>query len=148
MSSSKYFADLLPDAGLRRLVELSGIVFALLGVLLLLSLPLHLGLTIPGAGAWLSFCAWELVLLRRGFDVCRRIRVMADGGLLLLGADGSWRAAHLVTGTVVLSRYAWIRCRTEQGQYCTELVSGNCRESDDWRRLQVIWRHIGGTVRS
>ena len=144
MSSSKYFADLPPDAGLRRLVELSGIVFATLGTLLLLTLPLHPGATIPGAVAWLSFFSWEFILLRRGFVSCHRIRVMADGGIRLLGADGSWRTARLATGTVVLRRYAWIRCRTEPGQYCAELVRGNCRESEDWRRLQVIWRLIGG----
>ena len=146
MSSSKYVADLPPDARLRRLVQLCGILFAMLGVRVLLSLPLHPAVTIPGAGAWRSFCAWEFILLRRGFVVSCRIRVMADGELRLLGPDGSWRSARLVTGTVVLRRYAWIRYRTEAGQYCAEFVRGSCRKSDDWRRLQVIWRHIGGTL--
>ncbi len=69
---------------------------------------------------------------------------MADGSLRVFGANGGWYTARLATGTVVLRRYAWIRCRMEPGRYCAELLRGNCRKSDDWRRLQVIWRHIGG----
>ena len=146
MSSSKYFADLPPDPRLRRLVQLSGIVLAMLGVLLVLTLPLRPMATIPSAGAWLSFCVREFILLRRGFALCCRIRIMADGALRVLGPDGNWRVARLASGTVVLRRYAWIRCRIEAGQYCAELVRGNCRQSHDWRRLQVIWRHVGGAL--
>ena len=76
MSSSKFFADLPIDPHLRRLVQLSGLVFAALGALLLLTLPLRPVVTIPGAVIWLLSCVRQFILLRRGFIACHRIRVM------------------------------------------------------------------------
>lgn len=146
MSSSTYVADLHPDARLRQLVLLSGTGLSGVGALLIFGLPWHIAATTAGACLWLAFCARELMILRRSFISCRRFRVMADGAVLLLGEDGDWRAAELAPGSIVLRRLAWIRCRTDRGDCFSELVSGSCRKSDDWRRMQVIWRHIGGAL--
>ena len=145
MSSSKYSAELCPDVLLRRVVLVSGMGFTVLGVALILTLPLHLAALIAGSVGWLLFCARELVIAGRGFSYCRRLRIAEGGDILLLDPDGVWKAARLLSGSAVLRRVGWILFETSEGRRYAELVRGRCRESDDWRRLQVIWRHIGGT---
>ena len=145
MSSSKYSAELRPDPLLRRLVLVSGTGLAVLGVALILSLPLHAAALIAGCVGWLLVCARELVSAGQGFSYCRRLRIAVDGEILLLDPDGVWQPARLLSGSAVLRRVGWILFETIEGRQFAELVRGRCRESDDWRRLQVIWRHIGGT---
>lgn len=145
MSSSTYSADLYPDRALRRIVLLSGIGLAALGVVVILTLPLHLAIKIVGVIGWLLLSYRELVYLRRAHARCKCLRITAGGDLWLLGSSGDWHMARILPGTVVLRRIAWIRCRTRQGCDSVELVRGNCRESHDWRRLQVIWQYVGGT---
>jgi hypothetical protein len=107
-------------------------------------MPLHWALKTAAVLAWLLLCVRELGILSRGFAHCDGLRLSADGQLLVLDARGNWQAARILAGTVVLRRLAWIRCRTGQGQRCAELLRGDSRLSRDWRRLQVIWQHIGG----
>ena len=145
MSSGKYSAELRPDALLRRLVVLSGAGLAMLGVAVIFTLPLHAGVLIAASVGWLLLCARELVVACRRFSNCRRLRISVGGEILLLDAGGTWHPARLLSGSVVLRRIGWILIETGQGRRFAELVRGRCRESDDWRRLQVIWRHIGGT---
>ena len=145
MSSIKYSAELRPDALLRRVVLVSGMAFAVLGVVLILTLPLHAAALIAGSVGWLLLCARELVVAGRGFSYCCRLRIAMDGDILLLDPDGVWQPARLLSGSAVLRRVGWILFETSEGRQFAELVRGRCRESDDWRRLQVIWRHIGGT---
>lgn len=145
MSSSKYAAELNPDALLRRWVLLSGAGLAAVGVALILILPLHRAALFGGSVAWLLLCARELVTAVRGFSCCRRLHVSAGGELLILDPDGVWQRARLLSGSVVLRRIGWLLFEMSDGRRFTELLRGRCRESDDWRRLQVIWRHIGGT---
>ena len=52
-------------------------------------------------------------------------------------------AAAAVTGSLLLRRTAWIRIQSERGEVFAELLRGKCRRSVNWRRLHVIWRHIG-----
>jgi hypothetical protein len=53
----------------------------------------------------------------------------------------------MLSGGVLLSELGWIRLSVvlPDGRKLVlgEFVRGNARESADWRRLQVIWRHIG-----
>jgi len=144
MSSIKYSAELRPDALLRRVVLVSGMVFAVLGVVLILTLPLHAAALIAGSVGWLLLCARELVVAGQGFSYCCRLRIAVDGDILLLDPDGVWQPARLLSGSAVLRRVGWILFETSEGRQFAELVRGRCRQSDDWRRLQVIWRHIGG----
>lgn len=145
MSSSIFSAELQPDALLRRLVLLSGASLAVLGVALILSLPLRGAVLFSGSVGWLIFCAREIFIVGRGFSYCRRMRISVGGEILMLDPDGEWQPARLLFGTVVLRRVGWILFETSDGRRFAELLRGRCRESDDWRRLQVIWRHIGGT---
>ena len=145
MSSNAYVAELQPAPGLRRVVLLSGSALCLIGLLLISGMPVHLAVMIPGMLAWLSFAVWEIARLARGYDDCIRLRFGIDGYLRYLDHDGRWREGRLLRGSVVLSRLAWIRFETVGGNCVSELLRGDCRASHDWRRLQVIWRHIGAT---
>ena len=145
MSSSTYSADLHPDPAMRRIVVLSGAGFCGIGVALILAMPLQPVVLITGLGGWLALCAWELIKMYRGYALCRRLRMSVGGELLLLDPLGNWHTARLLPGSVLLRRVGWIRLETGIGHRCAEPVRGSCRESDDWRRLQVIWRHIGAT---
>ena len=148
MSSSTYSAELYPDAVLRWLVLFSGSIFGAAGIALILTLPLHWLLLVAGSVGWLTLFVSELVGMSRGFVRCCRLRMTPDGEILLLDPEGNWHAARLLPGSVLLRRVGWIRLKIEQGQQCAEPVRGSCRESEDWRRLHVIWRHIGATPRS
>jgi len=145
VSSSTYSADLNPDPALRRVVLLSGAGFCAIGVSLILAMPLHPAVLIAGSGGWLALCARELIMTVRGYALCCRLRMLVGGELLLLDPLGNWQRARLLPGSVLLRRIGWIRLETGIGHRGAELVRGSCRESDDWRRLQVIWRHIGAT---
>ena len=145
MSSNTYFADLHPDNSLRLLVLVSGAFLAVVGVALIFALPLHGAASFIGSCTWLVWCGWDLVKVSRGYALCCRLRLRANGDVLLLDPQGNWRAARLLAGSILLRRVGWIRVETELGQHCAEPIRGSCRESVDWRRLQVIWRHIGAT---
>ncbi len=145
MSSNTFSADLDPDAMLRVIVLVSGIALGSLGVVLVVALPLHPAPKLLGCCAWLVFCWWEISMLARGFDDCGRLRMAAGGLLMYLDHKGEWREARLLPGSVVLQRVAWIRYRTDAGLRAAELLRGDCRVGNDWRRLQVIWRHVGAT---
>lgn len=70
----------------------------------------------------------------------------AGGAVEVVGQDGGWRAATLQNGSVVLSEFAWLRIETCDGRKVVELLRGNCRKNKEWRRLQMIWRHLGGSA--
>lgn len=131
---------------MRRAVLLSGLGLHAAGIGIIMTAALPCVLTLAAAAAWLMLGAREIVHLRRGFCRCRRLRLMADGRLLLLDERGHWRTAALLPGSVVLRRLAWIRFQTEQGSRGAELLRGHCRAVHDWRRLQVIWPHVGGAL--
>ena len=143
MSSSRYSAELQTDPALRRLVLLSGVGLGAIGLLLTLRLPVHPALAGTGALGWSAYTAWELCKAMSGYATTRVLRIAADGSLRRRDATGCWRPARLLEGSVVLARLAWIRFETEHGTTVAELFRGDPRKSHDWRRLQVIWRHIG-----
>ncbi len=83
--------------------------------------------------------------LRRAWARYRSIDVYPDGRVELVGTDGERRDARLEDGTVVLSRFGWLRLSTATDGYFAELVSGVAATPFHWRRLQVIRRHIGAS---
>jgi len=124
---------------------MSGGFLGTIGFVLILMLPVHTLVLLLGSAAWLLVSAYELREIRRGFARCRRLRVTADGGILLLDSSGDWQPGRLLPGSILLRRIGWLRVTDSKGLINVELLRGNCRESHDWRRFQVIWRHIGGT---
>ena len=145
MSSNAYFAELRPDPALRRLVLWSGAALGAAGLVACLYLPLPIPVRVLAGLAWAASSVHELARLRRAWRDCTALRVSADGSAAVCGADGGWRPAALPGGGIVLRRAAWIRLRTGAGPVWAEPLRGGCRKSPDWRRLQVVWRHVGAT---
>jgi len=146
MSSNTFSAELKPDPCLRRIVMLSGGLLGASGVLLILALPLRPVALVAASCGWLALSLRELVGLHRGFVQCCAIRVNTDGELLCLDPAGDWHVGRLLGGSILLRRFGWMRLENGQGRESVEPIRGACRESHDWRRLQVIWRHIGATL--
>ncbi len=143
MSSNAYLAELEPDPTLRVLVLLSGIGLGIVGLMLILGLALPAPAIALGVALWFYCILLETSVLAREFRNSRGLRMHPDCSLLRLDQEGRWRPVRLLPGSVVLPRLAWIRFETDRGVRSAELLRGNRRESHDWRRLQVIWRHIG-----
>lgn len=145
MSSNSYWSCLTPDPDLRLVVDVAAQLLIAASIALVLTMSLGVLPRFGAALACLGLGRFELLRLRRGFRCCREIRLASDGSALLRDEDGRWVVASLRSGSLVLPRLAWLRLRTVSGVLVTELVCGDSRTGQDWRRLQVIWRHIGGS---
>ena len=131
---------------MRRAVFVSGIAFGVLGCGLIASLPMKATWQVLTGIAWSASVLRELQLLHRAWTNCRRVRMSADGACAILGRDGEWRPGRLVSGGVLLARIGWLRLQASGGPVFAELVHGERRTNRDWRRLHVIWRHIGMSI--
>ncbi len=143
MSSTAYSACLDADAGLRRLTLVIALALATIGLLLIVTMPATAFVRAAAAAAWLLLCVRDLAGFRRGYGRYRRLVIDQERQIGLLDGDGNWRAARILPGSIVLRRYAWLRIRDEDGVVFAEPVRGRCRGNPQWRRLQVLWRHVG-----
>ena len=112
-------------------------------MVIILTLPLDQAVRFFACLAWLAVLYRELTNLQWGFDTFSRIRLLSDGELTLLDGEQNWVPAELLNGSVLCAKVAWIRIETANGRQFAELITGDSRQSQEWRRLQVIWRHIG-----
>jgi len=143
-SSTGYSACLVPDRRLRAAVSGSAIALYAGGLLAVSVLP------VAGAGrlaigvAVVAAAAAEAVRLR-GCHRVRAITLRPDRSATLLREDGARLHGRLAAGSVVRGRLAWLRIAIAGVPCHVELLAGKCSENNDWRRLQVIWRHVGDT---
>ena len=114
-----------------------------LGAVAILTLSIDVRIRLAATGAWSVLLARETWQFVAGFAICRGMRVSADGAISILAGDGREIPARLVPGTVVLQQLAWLRIRTDSGLAYAEPLAGKSTENEAWRRLQVIWRHLG-----
>ncbi len=127
-----------------RVVVVAGAVStAALGVIAILAMNADIRWRSVAALLWTLSAVRELCVITHGYKRFRRLRIYATGEVDLQGSDGKWCSAKILSGSVVLSRIAWLRLAPERGGHCAELVRGRSSESDAWRRFQVIWRHLG-----
>jgi hypothetical protein len=144
MSSPSYSADLVTEPLLRRIVLGSGVALLCGGQVVIASLPL------PGSWRALAMFAWtvsvvrELLHLAASYREYRAVRISSDGSVEILGKDQATARARLLPGSLVLPGLAWLRLGLEGNRTSGELLRGNAGENEAWRRLQVIWRHLGG----
>ena len=147
MSSTAYFAEIHPDPVLRRIVLVSGVASAVVGLPLVLVLPVAAETRAVAALLWLALVASELSRSRRAWKSCHAMRFFADGTVTVLTPGESWQPATLLAGSVLLRKLGWIRLSVAlpagRKLVLGEFLRGDGRESADWRRLQVVWRHIG-----
>lgn len=143
MSSSAFSANLTPEPWLRIIVVLSAQMLGFAGCLVLLVLPAAAPIRLLTVLLWIALVARQLRRLQRGQQSCRAIRVLAGGHIELQTAEADWQPATLMEGSVMLQDIAWLRLDGAPGGQFAELLSRNGQDEDDWRRLSVIWRHIG-----
>lgn len=145
MSSTAFSTELRPEPLLRIAVQLSGLITLSFGLLALLLMPVDSAWRIAASILWLFYCIQELRIIRAAYSQYFAMKIDAVGEVRLATRSGEYHAAVLLPGSVLLPGYAWLRFKTENGLVFGELVRGNSRESKHWRRLQVIWRHVGAT---
>ncbi len=120
----------------------SGLAFALAGTVILATLPLPIGASAAAAVLWLSGSLTNAERLRRRYRGIRGYRLYADGSVDIVRADGRRVVGRLAPGTFLLPRLAWLRVTPPEGGPVAELVAGDPRTSQHWRRFQVICRHV------
>ena len=130
---------------LRRLVIIAGLSAAIGGLVMILTLPVPLLWRAGGAILWLLLSTHELRVIARAQERCQRIRIEHDGTVWVFDPNGCCLAATLAGGSIVLRNLAWLRFEAQNGQRFAELLRGNGPKNKDWRRLQVIWRHLGAS---
>ena len=150
MSSSTYSACLYPEPLLRAVVLTAGVTAGLVGVAVItllpsISLPLGVSFRWAAAVGWLAYSLLGLWRLARAYRIVVSLAVAADRSVELGLRDGERLAARLEPGSLILPRLAWLRLETGCGLRYGELLRGNSRKNKDWRRLQVIRRHVGVT---
>ncbi len=152
MSSGAYVAELRPEAAMRRVLAASALLAYLLGIAAIFALPIGGRLGAFGAAVWSLFAGAHWLLISSAHKRYRRVRIHSDGTAQLLDNGGEWHSAIICKECIVLSTIAWLKLKSAQGGNYYELVRGesrgNSRENQQWRRLQVIWRHLGTIERS
>ncbi|MCH8866133.1 MAG: hypothetical protein IID58_04695 [Proteobacteria bacterium] len=120
----------------------------ILGLVTILTMQADPMMQLPGCVLWLLFSGRELVAIASGYQRIRRIRLYSNGDVELGNDNGDWQSARLANGSVVLDGFAWLRFEACDGRRSVELLRGTSRKNEEWRRLQVIWRHLGAAVGS
>ena len=142
-ASTSYWAEIAPDSTLRRVVLCAGAVLLLAGLAFLPQLAVSPLLKGALGIAWFGLCCYEWLALWRGYAATVALRIAAGGHVECRRPDGSWAPAALCAGSVVLPGIAWLRVAPGDGPRYAELVCARRQGTQEWRRLQVIWRHIG-----
>lgn len=152
MSSAGFETVLAPATTLRRAVLIFAAGATLLGAVLVAGLPLLPWLKLLVACLWLLLGLFEMASQLRGMSRIDRIRMSSAGSIEGLSRNGMEEPLTLLSGSVVLSRVAWLRLEFGDGLQYGELLAGNSRLDEQWRRLQLIWRQhaavFGGPQRS
>ena len=143
MSSSRYSVCLTPDPTLRGLVSTSAILILLAGWFIIANLSALIMYRCCGAVAWFFLIAWQLSRARRGWERVEAIRVSQGPLVEVCDESGDWAGAELLDGSLVGARMAWLRFRLADRTVCVEPFRAASERCNKWRRLQVIWRHVG-----
>lgn len=145
MSSREFSSELTPDARLYYLLLIAAVTTMWLGLMIILYLPVGRLVCAAGAMVWCYTTGRELAVIWFSYKHFSRLRIFADGSAELGTTGGRWLAATITRGSIVLPGLAWFRLRLADGRWYLALLRGDVRQSQQWRRLQVIWRHLGTT---
>lgn len=143
MSSNTFSIELKPESLLRRIIIFYGISATALGTALIWTLAIETAWRHGAAIVWLLLNSRQLCQIANGHQHCRRIRMGPYGAVQLQGPDGCWFSATILPGSVVFGRLAWLRFEADDGRRFAELLREKGFGNKDWRRLRVIWNHLG-----
>lgn len=141
MSSSTYSAEIRPHKRLRRLVLIAGLVMSLIGGLVIGLLPISAAGKAIAAASWFCWTGRELLTYWRVYARWFAYRLSADGQAQVC-SGGEQCTVRVMPGSIVLAEVAWLRLQAENGDSWGELVAGKHRQSEEWRRFQLIFRHL------
>jgi hypothetical protein len=116
---------------------------SLVGGVVILALPISEAGRVLALAGWLFWTGRELLIYRRIYARWFAYNLSADGDMQVFG-PGEHCTAKLLPGSIVLAEVAWLRLQSENGEKWGELLAGNHRKSEEWRRFQVIFRHLNG----
>jgi hypothetical protein len=128
---------------LRCIVIGTGIAAMVGGVIAIAGLPFAPSWRSLWAALWTIAGCYELKGIAARNRRYRLLRIEQDGNMQLMLTNGCCMPATLSAGSVVLGSFAWLRFTAENGCRHVELFRRECPGDKDWRRLQVIWRHLG-----
>lgn len=121
----------------------TGVGALLCGALAIAVLPVAGAWQLWGTAAWMVIGGRDLWLIAAGYKQCARIRLHHDGSVQTWTVNGGCEAAVLCAGSVVTRRFAWLRIELAHARRPAVLLRRKTAQNKDWRRLQVIWRHLG-----
>jgi hypothetical protein len=128
---------------LRRVVIVVGIGAAAGGAVTIACLPLDGAWRAVLLLVWALMCSRDLWVVATGHRHCTGIRIEHTGNMLVYKHGNGCCTAAISAGSVVLQQIAWLRFQAEDGRRHVELIRRKTAQNKDWRRFQVIWRHLG-----
>lgn len=143
MSAIDYSSEIRPEQMLRRFVLASAALMAVIGAVIILFLPVFKLYRPLAALAWLLYMGAQICRTAREYRRSESYRIYADGSVTVNAPDGQQRMARFAAGSLVLSGLAWLRVCPIEGRTWGELVRASTPENQQWRRFQVICRHMG-----
>ena len=147
-SSSTYSARISPEYRLRIAVLALSVALGFAGAVIVVTLPWPPPARLALLLGWAAGMLLRVAQQRRAFRSVRAYVIHPGGDVEVVSADGRATSARLVDGTTVFAGLAWLRFGTARGRRWGELVraprgGGKRLKNKDWRRLQVICRHLG-----
>jgi hypothetical protein len=139
MSSTVFEVVLRPDPALREMVDWTGSVFYAVGITLLVLLPVSPWWRFVCSVFWLLDGIREFRKLRLGRPGVRAIVLDSRGLVAGIDGYGDRHDLTLQTGSMVLSRLAWIRVQSGTGNCHGELFTRQSAGTETWHRLQLLW---------
>ena len=118
---------------------LAGCAAMLIGLVLLTRLSLSVPIRAPLCALWLIGSIRELSRQSRGAYRIKALRLEV-GQATAFDRQGRHLPVQIMSGSVVLPRFAWLRLKFADGLQVGELLCGDPAGCEQWRRLQVLWR--------
>lgn len=125
---------------MRRLVFGSGCVLLLCGSLLILAMPLAALTRALLLSVWILDGVRELARLVKGRQRVIELVITESGTITARDAAGRRHELALLSGSLILPRFAWLRLRFADKCQYGELMRGNADKDPQWQKLQLIWR--------
>jgi hypothetical protein len=142
--SREFAAELVPEHSTRLCVLLAAALASFTGAAFILTIPVAIGLRAALLAVWIGYCRRDIRCQLRGYARISRLRLDTAGGIRAIGPLGQAELLQLGSGSVVLSRAAWLRMKFADGSVYGELLLGHPLECEHWHRLQLIWQQRSG----
>jgi hypothetical protein len=123
---------------LRWLVTSCGGMALFAGTVLICSLDIPAWLRMLAVSGWLLVSVRELRCQTRAYARISRLRIDSAGALLGTTKDGEPQVLRLQSGSMVLSKVAWLILRFADGSTYGELLRERSSGEAGWRGLKVL----------